>query len=206
MPVAKREGKMRRLVCLISVLMAVSPAGAAAQYEAPANPADPAAQLAEVLAVYDAACLRAFPDDEAVAREMTARGASPLSAREVRIFLHDDPGRGWRIDGRTGPISITIEAPPYHACGVRTMTAEGFADMGPYRALADRFEQGGGFQTIPAVSLDHDNLRISAGGERRLRPEGGSQSLLVILTTPAEGHRDHGQTAVEVRFVHQLAR
>jgi hypothetical protein len=78
--------------------------------------------------------------------------------------------------------------------------------MGPYRALADRFEQGGGFQTIPAVSLDHDNLRISAGGERRLRPEGGSQSLLVILTTPAEGHRDHGQTAVEVRFVHQLAR
>jgi hypothetical protein len=196
---------MRGLTALILALIAAAPAGALAQYQAPSPPADPAAQLAEMLDVYEAACLRAFPDDEAVAREMAARGAGALSEREVRIFLHDDPGRGWRIPGRTGPISVTIEAPPYHACGVRVMTAAGFPDMAPYRAVADRFEANGEFERISAVSLDHDDLRISAGGERRVRPEGGSETLLVILTTPAEGHRDHGQTAIEVRFVHQFA-
>jgi hypothetical protein len=196
---------MRGLAALIPALIAAAPAGALAQYEAPGAPADPAAQLAEVLDVYDAACLRAFPDDEAVAREMAARGASALSEREVRIFLHDDPGRGWRIADRTGPISITIEAPPYHACAVRTMTAAGFTDMGPYRALAERFEAGGGYRAIPPESLDIEGLHMTAGGERRQRPEGGAESLLVILTTPAEGHRDKGQTAVEVRFVRQVA-
>src|SRR5690242_20572575 len=80
----------------------------AAQYETPANPADPAAQLAELIGLYDSVCLRAFPDDAAVARTVEAQGGTPMSAAEVRIYLHDDPGRGWNLTGRTGTFRITV--------------------------------------------------------------------------------------------------
>src|ERR1043165_9182807 len=121
------------------------PSMAAAQYETPVNPAEPAAQLAELIGLYDSVCLRAFPDDAAVAGTVEAQGGTPMSTAEARIYLHDDPGRGWNLTGRTGTFRITVEAPPFHACGVRTMTAAGFPDMAPYRALADRFEAGGGY-------------------------------------------------------------
>lgn len=192
---------MTRLALALAALAA--PAAAAAQYEVPANPPDPAVQLAELIEVYDNVCLRAFPNDEAAARALAARGASAMQGDEVRIYLHDDPGRGWNLRGRTGLFRVTIEAPPFHACGVRTMTAAGFPDMAPYRALADRFEAGGGYQSFPPVTRDVDNIRVSGGGERRVAG-GRAESLMVILSTPADKDRDPAHSAIEVRFVHQI--
>jgi hypothetical protein len=194
---------MGRLRNFASVLLAMVPAAAAAQYETPANPPDPAAQLAEMIEIYDSACLRAFPDDAAVARAMATRGGTAMDDAQVRIYLHDDPGRGWNVAGRTARFRLLLEAPPYHACGVRTMTAAAFPDMAPYRALADRFEAGGGYQSFGPQSMDVGNIHSTAAGERR---EGGrgAESLMIFLSTPADKVRDPGHSAVEVRFVHQI--
>jgi len=195
---------MGRLATLALILSgAAIPAAAAAQYETPVNPPDPAAQLAEMIEIYDSICLRAFPDDEAVARAMTARGAAAMSEAEVRNLLHDDPGRGWNLAGRTARFQLTIEAPPYHACGLRTTTAAGFPDMAPYRALSDRFEAGGGYVGFGPISREVGDLHVSGGGEQRSTGRGG-ESLLVILTTPNEATRDAAHSAVEVRFTHQI--
>ena len=193
---------MGRLSILAAAMLAAMPAAAAAQYETPVNPPDPAAQLAEMIDIYDSVCLRAFPDDAAAARALAARGGAAMSAEQVRRLLHDDPGRGWTLTGRTARFEITIEAPPYHACGVRTMTAAAFPDMAPYRAVANRFEAGGGYQRFGPMSREVGDLSVSGGGERR---EGGTlESLMVVLTTPNDKTRDAAHSAVEVRFVHQI--
>ena len=195
---------MGRLTALAAILMATMPAAAAAQYETPVNPPDPAAQLAELIEIYDAACLRAFPNDDAVARTMAGRGATAMGDAEIRIYLHGDPGRGWNLAGRTARFQLTVEAPPFHACGVRTMTAAGFPDMAPYRALADRFESGGGYQRFGPQSMEIGNVHTTGGGERR-QVRGGTESLMVLLSTPSDKTRHAGHDAVEVRFVHQFA-
>src|SRR5690349_19136484 len=110
---------MGKLSILVATMLAALPGAAAAQYETPVNPPEPAAQLAELIDIYDSVCLRAFPDDAAAARALAALGASAMQGGEVRIYLHDDPGRGWNLRGRTGLFRVTIEAPPFHACGVR---------------------------------------------------------------------------------------
>jgi hypothetical protein len=194
---------MGRLSYLAAMLTAAMPA-AAAQYETPVNPPAPAAQLAELIEIYDSACLRAFPNDGAVARAMTARGATAMDDAEVRIYLHGDPGRGWNIAGRTARFQLTVEAPPFHACAVRTMTAAGFPDMAPYRALADRFESGGGYRAFGPQSMEIGNVHTTGAGERRV-VRGGTESLMVLLSTPSEKTRDAAHSAVEVRFVHQFA-
>jgi len=196
---------MGRFKAWTAILLAAMPAAAAGQYETPANPPDPAAQLAELIEIYDAACLRAFPDDSAVARDMAARGATAMSEAEVRGILRDDPGRGWIIAGRTGRFRLIAEAPPFHACGVRTMTAIGFPDMAPYRGLADRFETGGGWQSFGPQTMNIGNIRsVGAGEQRDVR--GGTESLMVFLNTPDDKSRDAAHSAIEVRFVHQIYR
>lgn len=198
---------MPRPKLFTTLILAAIPAALPAQYEAPANPPDPAAQLAEMIALYDEVCLRAFPDDDAAGRAVRRHRAVRHSEAELRRFLHDDPGIGWQISGRTGRFDLTIEqSPPYHSCAVRAMTAAGFADMGPYQALADRFETGRGFERITPIDRIVRALRIAGGGERRTEPDGSSESLLIAITTPAGDHRAQGMTAVEIRFVHQYYR
>ena len=199
---------MRAVTVLTGLFLAGGiPAAAPAQYEALVNPPDPAAQQAEMVALYDEVCLHAFPDDEAAARAVARYRASPLSREDVRRFLHDDPGMGWQIAGRTGRFHVTIEqSPPYHSCAVRTMTAAGFADMGPYQAAISRYASGRGFERFDPMDRVVRELRIVGGGERRVDADGSSESLLVILTTPAGEHRARGHTAVEVRFAHQYYR
>lgn len=196
---------MRRMAILVAAALAAAPAVAQAPYQAPASPADPTAHLAEMLALYDEICLHAFPDDGAVARDLAARGAIPLSDAELRVFLHDDPGRGWRLRGRTARFDITIEqSPPYHACAVRTMTAAGFPSLQSYQDLADRFEAGRGYAPINLFERDVGEVHVAGGGEAHHNADGSSESLLVAITTPQERFRAAGNTAVEVRFAHQL--
>jgi hypothetical protein len=188
---------MGRLSILAAAMLAAIPAGGAAQYETPANPPDPTAQIAEMIEIYDSVCLHAFPDDDAVARALAERGATPMSRDEVRGILRDDPGRGWNLTGRTARFRLILEAPPYHACGLRTMTATGLPDPSPYRALANRFETGGDWQNFGPQAMDLENVHSVSGG---------TESLMVFLTTPDDKHRDAEHSAVEVRFVHQIYR
>ena len=196
---------MRAWRILTAAALLASPA-LAAQYEALTNPPDPVVQRDEMIALYDEICLRAFPDDNAAARAVARHDARPLSSAEVRRFLHDDPGIGWAVTGRTGRFNVTIEqAPPYHTCAIRTMTAGGFADMGPYEALAARFEQGRPFERLTPVDRDVGSVHVTGGGEMLTSAE-GSEALLVALTRASDASRAQGHTAVEVRFAHQFYR
>ncbi len=195
-------GKLISIIFAVTVLQATS---AFAQYAAPTNLANPAAQLAEMLTIYDEACLQGFPDDGAVQRTMTARNARPLSSDEIRTYLHNDPGAGWRINGATAQFIVTIEEPPFHACGVRTMTATGFDDLKPYRDLISRFESDRAFvavQPMDTVLSNHVHTRLT--GEQIQSADGGFETLMVVTGTPAEGYRANGQTGTEIRFVRQF--
>ena len=194
---------MRTWRIMAAAAMLAGPASAA-QYEALTNPPDPVVQRDELIALYDEICLRAFPDDGATERAAVGHGGRPLSAADVRRFLHDDPGIGWSVQGRTGRFDVTIEqSPNYHTCAVRTMTANGFADLGPYQALAARFEQGRGFQRMQPADMDMGPLHVSGGGEQRTDRDGSAEALLIFLTRVSEAHRRRGDTAIEVRFAHQ---
>jgi hypothetical protein len=196
---------MPTFAILMAAALAVAPAAAQAPYQPPANRADPAAHLAEMLALYDEVCLHVFPDDDAVARNLRARGAVRLSEPQVRIYLRDDPGRGWRLEGRSGRFDLTIEDPPFHACTVRTMTASGFPSLQPYQDLAARFEAGRGFRPVQRIDGEMENVMMSIGGEQAILPNGSGEALLVAIGTPTDKYRSRGETAVEVRFVHQFS-
>ncbi len=189
---------------LTAVIVLAGPVSAA-QYEPPAHAPDPVAQRDELIALYDEICLRAFPDDDATARAAAGHGATLLSAAGVRRFLHDDPGIGWVLQGRTGRFHVMLEqAPPYHSCSVRTLTANGFADLAPYQALAARYEQDRHFEPITRVERNLGDVHIVGFGESFTAPGGDSELLLVAITRALDEHRTRGHTAIEVRFEHQF--
>jgi hypothetical protein len=196
---------MRNLILIMLGLILLQPAAALAQYEVPTNLGEPAAQLAEMLTIYDTACLQGFPDDAAVQRTMAARNATPLSADELRSYLRGDPGTGWRLNGSTAQFVVTIEEPPFHACGVRTITAAGFVDLKPYRDLVSGFESGRAFvdlEPMDRVLSNHIHTRGTA--EQFQSADGSFETLMVVTSTPADGYRANGETGTEVRFVHQF--
>ncbi|MET0269126.1 MAG: hypothetical protein ABW173_01740 [Sphingomonas sp.] len=189
---------------LLAMGLAMLGAGAiAAPYIATAPDED--AQLAAMVDLYDSVCLRAFPDDAAVARAMTARGAAPLDAAGLRDTLHDDPGVGWTLRAAGALFTVTVEAPPFHACAVRTMTRAGFPDRRAYDRLAAAYRRGHpGFsrpETMKGMAGTIDSTLTSEGREI----PGGGETLIVAsgkVTDPVL--RKAGQTAIEVRFVHQI--
>lgn len=188
---------------ILAAAMLAGPAPAS-PYAPLVNPPDPVAQRDELIALYDEICLRAFPDDSAAGAAAARHDATPLSQSDVRRFLHEDPGFGWQLRGRTGRFDVTIErSPPYHACAVRTMTANGFADLGPYQALATAYERGRGFERINPVDANVGDLHVIGGGERLIGPGETSESLLVAITSASNEGRARGDTAIEVRFAHQ---
>jgi hypothetical protein len=197
-------GSVLAILALLSSASTAAPA-ADSRYRHIDHPPDAPAQLAEMVELYDQLCLRAFPSDEAIARAMADRGAMQLTRDQVRIFLHDDPGLGWHLAGRTAPFEITIEAPPYHACTVRTMTAKGFPDMSAYRRLADAFEAGKGFVKMAPGEHEAEGLHSWMWGEMLRDDSGGTEALLVVTGIPTAEHRAHGEDSAEVRFVHQRA-
>lgn len=157
--------------------------------------------LAQMVGLYDDLCLKTFPDDVAVGAAM--KKATPLTPDQVKIYLHDDPGVGWRIADPEGDMIVTIEGPPYHACTVRRHTPRGFPDLAAYHAVADPYEERvGGFEPIAPLDQIVGNVHSNGYGETRATLDGGGEALFIFEnspTDPADG------PDVEVRFVHQIA-
>ena len=157
--------------------------------------------------LYDNVCLRAFPDDAAVTRQMDALHARALSAVEMRIFLHDDPGHGWRIadgEGADDQFIVTIEHPPYHACSVRRQTTGGLSDGRPYRVAQDGYAAANaGFTAIAQPSFPMGDRISTMFGLRRVREDGQVESLYRFAVSPADPADPH-HYGVEIRYVHQF--
>ena len=81
------------------------------------DPAD--GMVRRITALYDEACLQAFPNDDQIDALMARKGATPLTPDEVKVTLRDDPGRGWRLKDGERNVLIFLETPPFHACSVR---------------------------------------------------------------------------------------
>jgi len=158
--------------------------------------------------LYEQACLQAFPNDEAVDKVMTGLGATALSKDQVRIYLHDDPGRGWRFTSTGTTFIVTVEAPPYHACAVRASLSEKPADLGRYPDMIAAFEKtrGAGFAPIAPYDADLGELHTRGVGDQRVNADRSAESFFYFVNTPLTQHaRDLGAPGAEVRFVHQLA-
>jgi hypothetical protein len=162
--------------------------------------------LSRMTALYDEVCLKSFPNEDAVAAAMTAKGAVALKPDEVRIYLKDDPGRGWSLADGPDKFVVTVEAPPYHACAVRRRTPSGFSDLATYYAVAGPYEKAaGGYRKIKPMDMKIGDIASHATGEQKVASDGGAESLFVFFNTPDDPKdRARGFTAVEVRFVHQL--
>ena len=170
------------------------------------QPTVPDRTLARMVALYDEVCLQTFPIDAEVDALMARKGATPLTPEQVRITLVNDPGRGWMLTDGDREVLIFVEMPPYHACSVRRFTPAGFADLGAYRAVVDPYEASHpDFAPVQPYDTDRGNLHIHAIGEKRPLPTGGAETLYVFdqhINDPTK--RAAGQTAVNVRFVHQI--
>lgn len=195
---------MTKAGCFLVLGLWATSAEAAAGPPAAAPAAD--AQQREMTELFDRLCLQLFPDEDAVNAELNARGAKRMSAEEVRVYLHDDPGTGWLLAGKTGAVQITMEAPPYHACTIRMMTPAGFGGLDIYRAVSQPYEATHGpFLALQPYVADMGEFHSVMTGEQARRADGSTESLLVAsVNVRQETLRARGDTGVEVRFVRQL--
>lgn len=161
-------------------------------------------RLSHMTALYEQACLKAFPDDKAVESLMKAQDARELSPDEVKVTMGNDPARGWELKG--GGATVWIEFPPFHACSVRWNTSE-VGDLGAYRQAADAYERGlAGFRPMAPMDANQGAIHIHAIGDQRVLQGQGAESLMVIdqhISDPKR--REAGETGVVLRFVHQFA-
>jgi hypothetical protein len=75
--------------------------------------------LDDLFSVFLDFCLEAFPDDAAVAAKAKSGAHPELSPEQLNSILHGDPGRGWVVRLNHSAVTLTVEQPPYHSCGVR---------------------------------------------------------------------------------------
>lgn len=185
---------------MIAALFAIALQSAAAP-AAPAVPGD------GQMRVFDMLCNRLFPNDAQVEAAMAKlHGARALTAAELRIYLKDDPGRGWDIPMTDGSrMIVTIEAPPYHACAVRVTHTDGRVDERAWKRLLTAAEArgGGGFVAVPVRSATFGNVRSEISGIQKQRLEGGAEAFYLFRTTPIDPAR-HPDYGVELRMVRQL--
>lgn len=164
-------------------------------------------RLSRMTALYEQACIKAFPDERAVEAVMTAHNAKPLTPDDVKLTLRDDPGRGWEIHDGNVTALIFLEDPPYHTCSVRWPVPQNIGDLGEYRAIANSYERAtGSFSPINPYNVDYGDIHVHAVGEQRTLPDGSLDSLFVYdqhITDP--NRRAAGETGVMLRFVHQFA-
>ncbi len=163
-----------------------------------------AARLARAVDLYETACLRTFPDDQALDALMTARGARPLSDADVKVTLRDDPGRAWQVGEGAERLLVFLELPPYHACSVRFTMPDAQYDLGGYRDVERRYIGNARFTDVAPLEGDHGDLRLRLIGKRR-SVAGGTETLMIVdqhITDIAR--RKAGETGVSLRFVRQI--
>jgi len=77
--------------------------------------------LDDLFGVFMDYCLEAFPDDAAVEAKAKAGAHQALEGEELNAVLHGDPGEGWVVRINHSAITVTVEHPPYHSCGVQAI-------------------------------------------------------------------------------------
>lgn len=156
--------------------------------------------------MFDMICNHVFPDDARIAAGMSKiPGARALTPDELRIYLKDDPGRGWTMPAGTSRIVVTIEAPPVHACAVRIGNTDGIIDEGRWQQLltAAQARSGGDFTVMPPQTFAVGDLRTEASGVQKQAADGSAEAYYLLRTSPKNPAAARGY-GVELRMVRQL--
>ena len=208
--------RLHRAICgiFLSALVAAPFPGRAQKAPSPPPSATPdPAVFAEATRLFADTCLQRFPDEEAVAKIVEARGGEAISPERRKRYLHDDPGRGWYLRTPLGLYVVTLEAPPFHACSVRRMTPSGIGGAQPFVTEVQDFATR---HHLKAVRGKVQKRATPQGLDLALYPVSAfdasgvlADNLMIILSDyhgrpPAEFRTDAGTgTGVEVRLVRQ---
>ncbi|MDZ5647857.1 NMCC_0638 family (lipo)protein [Nitrospirillum sp. BR 11828] len=172
------------------------------------SPEDVAAAT-ELAEVFEDFCLKRFPDDEAV--KAGAQDLTAMTPDQVKGILKDDPGIGWYKKTPLALYKITLELPPYHACAVRRMTANGIPTVKPYLAAITAFAAA---QGRPLQRQQAQKMNLPTGPTVTIFPQAIADAtgqrvqtqFMVLLTNYHHqyGGEDYvGGVGLEVRYVRQ---
>ena len=193
------------LIGLSSAMAQDAPSPAAPSPAPDSKPDDP--RVADLQQLFSDLCIKKFPDDAALASAVESAGGTAMTAEEVKARLHDDPGRGWKVIAGQASFSVTLEAPPYHACAVRIAAEKPVVGKGIVEMLKSTAAQQqhalskplvlpavpmGGIVTL-AVSYDV----VNADGS----PIMPKEAFMLIIDVDTKAPHPNADT----RLVHQIA-
>ena len=182
-----------------------------------AQEAQPDAQLplvpAEFVAFFTTYCLEKFPDDAALVSAASDSKLVALTQDQIRIFLRNDPGQGWLIQGESGKYVLTDESPPYHACAVRHAVYTP-SSVTPLKDLAGKYVAAKGHRLVDGPSLQTpmgEGIVSALSSQNEVDEKGvptGEAFMLAVVSYPAQDQADgtKSQPFWEIRFVRQIFR
>lgn len=159
-----------------------------------------------LIRLFDVVCNRTFPDDDRLAAAMAAiPGVKPLTPEQVKLFLKDDPGRGWALSDGATELIVTIEAPPVHACAVRMPHARYDLDEAMWHRLVDQAKAraGGHFTALPPQSFEGGGRRTIVVADQGRREDGSVEAFYFWRTSSADA-AEAAREGTELRLVRQL--
>lgn len=199
-----------KLAALCCALLLMS-GGAQAQDVQPDANLPPAP--AEFAAFFSAYCLEKFPDDAALVSAAADSKLVALTQDQTRLFLKNDPGQGWLIQGESGKYVLTDEAPPYHACAVRHAVHAPFS-VQALKDLAVKYVAAKGHRLVDGPSLQTPmggGIVSALSSQNEVDEKGvptGEAFMLAVVSYPAQSLADGTKSEAfwEIRFVRQIFR
>lgn len=199
--------KQRVLCCALLLL------SGGAQAQDAQRDVNPPPAPAEFVAFFATYCLEKFPDDAALVSHAAESKLVALSEEQTKLFLRNDPGQGWLIQGENGRYVLTDELPPYHACAVRHAVYTPFS-VTPLKDLADRFVAAKGHRLVDGESLQTpmgEGIVSTLSSRNEVDEKGvptGEAFTLAVVSYPAQPQADgrKSQPFWEIRFVRQIFR
>ena len=184
---------------------------------AQAQDAQPGANLppapAEFVAFFTTYCLEKFPDDAALVSAAFDSKLVALTQEQTQLFLRNDPGQGWLIQGESGRYILTDALPPNHACAVRHAVHVPFS-VTQLKDLAGKYVAAKGHRLVDGESLQTpmgDGIVTSTSSQNEVDEKGvptGEAFMLVVVSYPPQPLADgtKSQPFWEIRFARQISR
>ena len=167
----------------------------------------------EFVTFFTTYCLEKFPDDAALVTAASDSKLVSLTQDQTRLFLRNDPGQGWLIQGESGKYILTDELPPYHACAVRHAVHTPFS-VAPLKDLAGKYVAAKGHRLVDGESLQTpmgEGIVSALSSQKEVDEKGvptGEAFMLAVVSYPPQALADgtKSQPFWEIRFVRQIFR
>jgi len=168
---------------------------------------------AEFVAFFTTYCLEKFPDDAALVLAASDSKLVALTQEQTRLFLRNDPGQGWLIQGESGRYILTDELPPNHACAVRHAVHAPFS-VTPLKDLAGKFVAAKGHRLVDGEALQTpmgEGIDTAVSSQNEVDEKGvptGEAFTLAVVSYPPQPLADGTKSEPfwEIRFARQISR